>query len=68
MTGLIFILGVVVTFLFIARLLLGDWKTVLQGIGIFFGMMILGAVGCAVIIGVIGLWAFISMALTGNLP
>ena len=67
MTGLIFIIGVTATFLVLARLLFGEWAIIFRGIGWFLLMLLVGAVACGVVFGIIGLWAYISMALTGNL-
>lgn len=68
MMGLIFIMGVVVTILLIVRLVMGDWASVFKGIGFVILMFAVGAVAVGGLLGIIALWAFISMALTGNLP
>ncbi|UDL16544.1 membrane protein [Microbacterium phage Zooman] len=66
--GFIFILGVIGTFLLIARLVAGDWMSVFKGVVYILAFFLIGAVAVGVLLGIIALWAFISMALTGNLP
>ncbi|URP22349.1 membrane protein [Microbacterium phage Big4] len=68
MMGLIFIAGVVGTFLLIIRLVMGDWASVFKGLGFVLLFFLVGAVAVGVLLGIIALWAYISMALTGNLP